>query len=106
MNYREMTVDIVSDYFPGNDDMHEYLGNNLVEAVVSAKWEEDTREYFHPHGSTTSTFQRLISWELVAIKLNGTMLVSSNTPADFPVAAIVELAASDAFRIELERGTR
>ncbi len=106
MNYREMTVDVMSDYFPDNNDMHEYLGNNLVEAVVSAKWEEDTREYFHPHGSTTSTFQRLISWELVAIKLNGTMLVSSNTPADFPLAAIVEVAASNAFRDELERCTK
>ena len=105
MNYREMTVDVVSDYFPDNNDMHEYLGNNLVQAVVSAKWEEDTREYFHPHGNWTSTFQRLISWELVAIKLNGAMLVSNNTPLDFPLDAIAQVAASDAFRSELERGT-
>jgi len=105
VNYREMIVDVVSDYFSDNNDMHEYLGNNLVQVVVSAKWEEDTREYFHPHGSTTSTFQRLISWELVAIKLNGAMLVSNNTPSDFPLSAIALVAASDAFRRELEKGT-
>ena len=105
MNYREMTVDVVSDYFPDNNDMHEYLGNNLVQALVSAKWEENTREYFHPHGSTTSTFQRLILWELMAIKLNGAMLVNSNTPSDFPLDAIAQVAASDAYRNKLERGT-
>jgi hypothetical protein len=34
------------------------------------------------------------------------VLVKDNTPADFPTAAIVELAAGDAFRTELERGTK
>jgi hypothetical protein len=38
--------------------------------------------------------------------MNGRVLVKDNTPADFPVAAIVELAAGGAFRTELERGIR
>jgi hypothetical protein len=33
------------------------------------------------------------------------MLVSNNTPSDFPLDAIAQVAASDAFRSELERGT-
>lgn len=106
MNHHEMTVDITADYFPNNDAMFEYLGNNDIQVVVDAKWTEETREDFHPHGSVTSTFKRLLSWELLEIRMNGRMLVKDNTPADFPVAAIVELAASGAFRAELERGTK
>jgi hypothetical protein len=104
--HRETVVDITSDYFPNNDAMYEYLGNNGIQAVVDAKYTSETREDFHPHGSITSTFTRLLSWQLLEIRLHGRMLVKDNTPADFPVAAIVELAASDAFRTELERGTR
>jgi len=103
---RETVVDITSDYFPNNDAMHEYLGNNGIQAVVNAKYATDTREDFHPHGSITSTFTRLLSWELLEIRMNGRVLVKDNTPADFPTAAIVELAAGDAFRTELERGIR
>ena len=106
MNHHEMTVDITADYFPNDDAMFEYLGNNGIQVVVDAKWTKETREDFHPHGSITSTFTRLLSWELLEIRMNGRVLVKDNTPADFPTAAIVELAASDAFRTELERGIR
>ena len=106
MYHRETVVDITSDYFPHDDAMFEYLGNNGIEVVVDAKYATDTREDFHPHGSVTSTFTRLLSWELLEIRMNGRVLVKDNTPADFPVAAIVELAAGDAFRTELERGIR
>ena len=106
MNHHEMTVDITADYFPNDDAMFEYLGNNDIQVVVDAKYETETREDFHPHGSVTSTFTRLLSWELLEIRMNGRVLVKDNTPADFPVAAIVELAASGAFRTELERGIR
>ena len=44
--------------------------------------------------------------QLREIRMNGRVLVKDNTPADFPVAAIVELAAGGAFRTELERGIR
>ncbi len=104
--HRETVVDVTSDYFPNNDAMYEYLGNNGIQAVVDAKYTSETREDFHSHGSITSTFTRLLSWQLLEIRLHGKMLVKDNTPADFPVAAIVELAASDAFRTELERGAR
>lgn len=103
---RETIVDITSDYFPNDDVMHEYLGENGIQTVVNAKYATDTREDFHPYGSITSTFTRLLSWELLEIRMNGRVLVKDNTPADFPVAAIVELAAGDAFRTELERGIR
>ena len=106
MYHRETVVDITSDYFPNDDAMHEYLGDNGIQTVVNAKYATDTREDFHPYGSTTSTFTRLLSWELLEIRMNGRVLVKDNTPADFPVAAIVELAAGDAFRAELERGIR
>ena len=106
MYHRETVVDITSDYFPNDDVMFEYLGNNGIEVVVDAKYATDTREDFHPHGSVTSTFTRLLSWELLEIRMNGRVLVKDNTPADFPVAAIVELAAGGAFRTELERGIR
>lgn len=106
MNHHEMTVDITADYFPNDDAMFEYLGNNDIQVVVDAKWTEETREDFHPHGSVTNTFKRLLSWELLEIRMNGRVLVKDNTPADFPVATIVELAASGAFRAELERGTK
>ena len=106
MYHRETVVDITSDYFPNDDSMFEYLGNNGIEVVVDAKYATDTREDFHPHGSVTSTFTRLLSWELLEIRMNGRVLVKDNTPADFPVAAIVELAAGGAFRTELERGIR
>lgn len=103
---RETVVDITSDYFPNDDAMFEYLGNNDIQVVVDAKYETETREDFHPHGSVTSTFTRLLSWELLEIRMNGRVLVKDNTPADFPTAAIVELAAGGAFRTELERGIR
>jgi hypothetical protein len=106
MYHRETVVDITSDYFPNDDAMFEYLGNNGIEVVVDAKYATDTREDFHPHGSVTSTFTRLLSWELLEIRMNGMVLVKDNTPADFPVAAIVELAAGGAFRTELERRIR
>jgi hypothetical protein len=90
--HRETVVNITSDYFPNDDAMFEYLGNNDIQVVVDAKYETETREDFHPHGSVTSTFKRLLSWELLEICMNGRVLVKDNTPADFPMQKIVDAA--------------
>ena len=83
-------ITVMSDLFPSDGTVGEYVSNHLIEADIEGIWDRTPTERFHYHGSSTGSTWELMKWNVLAIYLDGIPLSHPNdVPRDFPMREVM-----------------
>jgi hypothetical protein len=81
----EIKMTLHAGLFPHAPEVADYCDRHEVEASIDARWMAEQREDFHYHGSRVRTIWTLLSWNVVALHVDGKQLLTADSvPEGFP----------------------
>jgi hypothetical protein len=92
----EITMTLHGGLFEHAPEVAAYCDKHEVQASIDARWMAEQREDFHYHGSRVRTIWTLLSWNVVALYVDRTqILTAESVPEGFPMLEIMRVLQSE-----------
>jgi hypothetical protein len=92
----EIKMTLHAGLFPHAPEVADYCDNHEVEASIDARWMPEQREDFHYHGSRVRTIWTLLSWNVVALHVDGKQLLTADSvPEGFPMLEVMRVLQTE-----------